>query len=67
MEGYLMTNLSVEILVLTVLLINLGAILTSNIYLKSIKELQRKRLFCGKSLSNPYCIVERFTPLINII
>ena len=66
MEGYLMTNLSVDILVLTVLLINLGAILTSNIYLKSIKELQRKRLFCGKSLSNPYCIVERFTPLINI-
>ena len=66
MEGYLMTNLSLEILVLTVLLINLGAILTSNIYLKSIKELQRKRLFCGKSLSNPYCIVERFTPLINI-
>ncbi len=66
MEGYLMTNLSVEILVLTVLLINLGAILTSNIYLKSIKELQRKRLFCGKSLSNPYCIVERFTPIINI-
>ena len=61
-----MTNLSLEILVLTVLLINLGAILTSNIYLKSIKELQRKRLFCGKSLSNPYCIVERFTPLINI-
>ena len=61
-----MTNLSVEILVLTVLLINLGAILTSNIYLKSIKELKRKRLFCGKSLSNPYCIVERFTPLINI-
>ena len=66
MEGYLMTNLSVEILVLTVLLINLGAILTSNIYLKSIKELQRKRLFCGKSLSNPYCIVERFTPIIHI-
>ena len=66
MEGYLMTNLSIEILVLTALLINLGAILTANIYLKSIKELQRKRLFCGKSLSNPYCIVERFTPLINI-
>ena len=61
-----MTNLSIEILVLTALLINLGAILTANIYLKSIKELQRKRLFCGKSLSNPYCIVERFTPIINI-
>ncbi len=66
MEGYLMTNLSIEILVLTALLINLGAILTANIYLKSIKELQRKRLFCGKSLSNPYCIIERFIPVINI-
>jgi len=61
-----MTNLSIEILVLTALLINLGAILTANIYLKSIKELQRKRLFCGKSLSNPYCIIERFIPVINI-
>ena len=66
MEGYLMTSLSIEILVLTALLINLGAILTANIYLKSIKELQRKRLFCGKSLSNPYCIIERFIPVINI-
>ena len=66
MEGYLMTNLSIEILVLTALLINLGAILTANIYLKSIKELQHKRLFCGKSLSNPYCIIERFIPVINI-
>ena len=61
-----MTNLSIEILVLTVLLVNLGAILTANIYLKSIKELKRKQLFCGKSLSNPYCIIETFTPLINI-
>ena len=62
-----MTNLSIEILVLTVLLVNLGAILTANIYLKSIKELKRKQLFCGKSLSNPYCIIERFTPIINIL
>ena len=62
-----MTNLSVEILLLTVFLVNFGAILTSNIYLKSVKELERKKLFCGKSLSNPYCIVERFTPIINII
>ena len=61
-----MTNLSMVILVLTALLVNLGAILTANIYYKSIKELQRKQLFCGKSLSNPYCIVERFTPIINI-
>ena len=61
-----MTNLSIVILVFTALLVNLGAILTANIYLRSIKELQRKQLFCGKSLSNPYCIIERFTPIINV-
>ena len=59
-----MTNLSIEILVITVLLVNFGAILTSNIYIKSVKDLQRKKLFCGKSFSNPYCIIERFTPII---
>ena len=61
-----MTNLSVVILVLTALLINCGAILTANIYIRSIKELQRKQLFCGKSLSNPYRINEQLIPLINI-
>ena len=61
-----MTNLSIEILVITVLLVNFGAILTSNIYIKSVKELQRKKLFCGKSFSNPYCIIERFTPIIKV-
>ncbi len=61
-----MTNLSVVILALTALLVNLGAILTANIYISSIKELQRKQLFCGKSLSNPYCIRERFIPIVNI-
>ena len=61
-----MTNLSIVILVLTAFLVNLGAILTANIYLRSIKELQRKQLFCGKSLSNPYCIIERFIPIVNI-
>ena len=61
-----MTNLSTVILLLTALLVNLGAILTANIYISSIKELQRKQLFCGKSLSNPYCIIERFVPIINI-
>ncbi len=66
MEGFLMTNLSTVILLLTALLVNLGAILTANIYIRSIKELQRKQLFCGKSLSNPYCIIERFVPIINI-
>ena len=63
-EGYFMTNLSIAILVITVLLVNFGAILTSNIYLKSVQELQRKKLFCGKSFRNPYCITERFTPII---
>ena len=66
MEGPLMTNLSVLILFLTALLVNLGAVLTAKIYLRSIKELQRKQLFCGKSLSNPYCIIERFIPIVNI-
>ena len=61
-----MTVLSILILVLTAVLINLGAILTANIYLYSVKELKRKQLFCGKSLSNPYLIIERFIPIINI-
>ena len=61
-----MTNLSVLILFLTALLVNLGAVLTAKIYLRSIKELQRKQLFCGKSLSNPYCIIERFIPIVNM-
>ena len=61
-----MTNLSMVILVLTSLLLNLGAVLTANIYLSSIKELKRKQLFCGRSLSNPYCIIERSIPIINI-
>ncbi len=61
-----MTNLSMVILVLTTLLVNLGAILTANLYYKSIKELKHKQLFCGKSLSNPYRIIERFIPIINI-
>jgi len=61
-----MTNLSMVILLLTALLVNLGAILTANIYIRSIKELQQKQLFCGKSLSNPYCIIERSVPIINM-
>lgn len=61
-----MSNISVLILVLTVFLLNLGAILTSDIYLRSIKKFQRRKLFCGNSLINPYHIVEKFIPLINI-
>ena len=52
-----MTNLSLEILVLTVVLVNLGAILTANIYKSSKRALQQKKLFCSNSLSNPYFII----------
>ena len=52
-----MSNLAIEILILTVLLVNLGAIITANIYDSSKRALKRKKLFCGNSLSNPYCII----------
>ncbi len=52
-----MTNLAIEILLLTIVLVKFGAILTANIYTKSVKEFKRNRLFCSKSLSNPYCII----------
>ena len=51
-----MTNLPIEVLLLIVVLVNFGAILTAKIYSKSVKEIQRKRLFCRASISNPYCI-----------
>ena len=56
-EGNLMTNLEIEILVLTVVFVNFGAILTANTYDSSKRTLQRRKLFCGKTLSNPYCII----------
>ena len=46
-----MTNLAVELLVLSVVCINLGAILTANIYSKSLEEHKRNRLFCSESFS----------------
>ena len=52
-----MTNLAIELLVLTVVLVNFGAILTANIYSKSLENHKRNRLFCRKSFSNPYCII----------
>ena len=51
-----MTNLSIELLLLIVILVNFVAILTPNIYSQSVKEIQRKRLFCSESISNPYCV-----------
>ena len=56
-----MTNLAIEILVLTVVLVNFGAILTANIYDSSKRALQRRKLFCGNTLSNPYCIIQRLS------
>ena len=52
-----MTNLAIELLVLTAVLVNLGGILTANIYSKSLEDQKRNLLFCRKSLSNPYCII----------
>ncbi len=51
-----MTNLAIELLLLIVVLVNFGAIFTSKIYSQSLKEIERKRLFCSESLSNPYCV-----------
>ena len=51
-----MIKLAIKLLLLTLVLVNLGAILTANIYSQSIKEIQRQRLFCSESISNSYCI-----------
>ena len=51
-----MTNLAIELLLLIVVLVNFGAILTAKIYSQSVKEIQRKRLFCSESINNPYCV-----------
>ena len=51
-----MTNLAIELLLLSIILVNFGAILTAKIYSQSVKEIQRKRLFCSESISNPYCV-----------
>jgi len=51
-----MTNLAIELLLLIIILVNFGVILTAKIYSQSLKEIQRKRLFCSESTSNPYCV-----------
>ena len=51
-----MTNVAIELLLLIVVLVNFGAILTAKIYSQSAKEIQRKRLLCGESISKPFCI-----------
>jgi len=51
-----MTNLAIELLLLIIVLVNFGTILTAKIYSQSLQEIQRKRLFCSESISNPYCV-----------
>ena len=51
-----MTNLTIELILLIIVLVNFGMILTAKIYSQSVKEIQRKRLFCIESISNPYCV-----------
>jgi len=51
-----MTNLGLELLIFTSLLIYLGVFMTQNIYEKYENAYLRKNIFCGKSKSNPYCI-----------
>jgi len=51
-----MTNLAIELLLLIIVLVNFGAILIAKIYSQSVKEIQRKTLFCSESICNPYCI-----------
>ena len=57
-----MTNLAIELLLLIIIFVNFGAILTAKIYSKSLKEIQRKRLFCSESISNPYWIFNKLIP-----
>jgi len=52
-----MTNLAIELLLLIIALVNFGTILTAKIYSQSVKEIQRKILFCSESISNPYCFL----------
>ena len=51
-----MTNPAIDIPLLIVVFVNFGAILTAKIYTQSVKEIQRKRLFCSESIRNLNCI-----------
>ena len=56
--GYQMTNLGLELLILTVLIIYFGVFMTQNIYKQYEKAYLRKTIFCSKSKSDPYFIAE---------
>jgi len=51
-----MTNLAIEVPLIIRVLVDFGTIITAKIYSQSVKEIQRKRLFCSESISNPYCV-----------
>ena len=53
-----MTNLGLELLILTVLLIYFGVFMTQNNYEQYEKAYLRKTIFCSKSKCDPYCIAE---------
>ncbi len=53
-----MTNLGLELLILTVSLIYFGVFITQNLYEQGKRAHLRKNNFCSKSITNPYCIVE---------
>ena len=53
-----MTNLGLELLILTVVLIYFGVFMTQNFYQQGIRAHLRKNIFRVKSQSNPYCITE---------
>ena len=53
-----MTNLGLELLILTVLIIYFGVFMTQSIYKQYEKAYLRKNIFCSKSESDPYCLSE---------
>ena len=53
-----MTNLGLELLILTMLFIYFGVFITQNIYDQYEKAYLRQKIFCSKSQSDPYCIIE---------
>ncbi len=50
-----MTNPAIELLILIIVLVNFGTILIAKIYSQSVKEIQRKRLFCSESINKASC------------
>ena len=57
-----MTNLAIELLLLIIVLVNFATILSAKIYSQSVKEIQRKRLFCSESISNSYYVFNKLIP-----